>query len=128
MSEQSINLLRREQFVSSVMRCLPIPLPRSKTDLHHFCVQAFPFFNKRKHYNLYIMALYTITTKMRKHAPSGQLLIEPGMSVTVPCNAGNPVYFNKGQLVVDAFLRMYGVDLRAAGALNASFLDVKTSM
>jgi len=63
------------------------------------------------------MALYTITTKMRKHAPSGQLLIEPGMSVTVPCNAGNPVY--------DAFLRMYGVDLRAAGALNASFLDVK---
>ena len=64
------------------------------------------------------MALYTITTKMRKHAPSGQLLIEPG-------NAGNPVYFNNGQLVVDAFLRMYGVDLRAAGALNASFLDVK---
>ena len=68
------------------------------------------------------MALYTITTKMRKHAPSGQLLIEPGMSVTVP------VYFNNGQLVVDAFLRMYGVDLRAAGALNTSFLDVKTSM
>lgn len=74
------------------------------------------------------MALYTITTKMRKHAPSGQLLIEPGMSVTVPCNAGNPVYFNNGQLVVDAFFRVYGVDLRAAGALNASFLDVKTSM
>lgn len=71
------------------------------------------------------MALYTITTKTRKYAPNGKLLIEPGMSVQVVSNAGNPIYYNQGQLVVDAFLRVYGVDLREARMLSVSYLDVK---
>lgn len=37
----------------------------------------------------------------------------------------NPVLSNGGQPVVDAFMRIYGIDIRRAGVLNMSYLDVE---
>ena len=37
----------------------------------------------------------------------------------------NPVLTNGGQPVVDAFMRIYGIDIRKAGALNMSYLNVE---
>ncbi len=52
--------------------------------------------------------------------------IEPGMSVEVVTQSmSNPVLTNGGQSVVDAFMRIYGIDIRRAGALNMSYLNVE---
>ncbi|MBR6002214.1 MAG: hypothetical protein IK045_05070 [Bacteroidales bacterium] len=52
--------------------------------------------------------------------------IEPGMSVDLVTNSyGNPVLSNGGQEVVNAFMRIYGIDIRRAGILSTAFLDVK---
>ena len=37
----------------------------------------------------------------------------------------DPVHTNGGQVVADAFMRIYGVDIKKAGALNGIYLDVK---
>ncbi|MBD5227797.1 MAG: hypothetical protein HDR95_01045 [Bacteroides sp.] len=69
------------------------------------------------------MPLFRITTKTRKN--SNGIRIEPGMSVNVVTNSfSNPVTTNGGQCVVDAFMRMYGIDIKKAGALNTVCLDV----
>lgn len=36
----------------------------------------------------------------------------------------NPVHTNGGQSVADAFMRIYGVDIKKAGALNGVYLKV----
>lgn len=69
------------------------------------------------------MALFVITTK-RKKICNG-VLIEPGMSVRVASIYNNPVTVNRGQEVEDAFMRMFGISLRRANALNMSDLDVR---
>lgn len=70
------------------------------------------------------MPLYRITVKLMK--VSGGVRIEPGMSVDVVTNSiSNPVSTNGGQLVADAFMRMYGFDIKKLGALNMIYLDVK---
>ncbi len=52
--------------------------------------------------------------------------IEPGMSVEVVTQSmSNPVQTNGGQPVADAFMRIYGIDLRRVGALNMTYLDVE---
>ncbi len=52
--------------------------------------------------------------------------IEPGMSVEVVTQSmSNPVLSNGGQPVVDAFMRIYGIDIRRAGALNMTYLNVE---
>ncbi len=52
--------------------------------------------------------------------------IEPGMSVEVVTQSmSNPILTNGGQPVVDAFMRIYGIDIRKAGALNMSYLNVE---
>ena len=57
---------------------------------------------------------------------SNGITIEPGMSVEVVTSSfSNPVSTNGGQAVVDAFMRIYGVDIKKAGALNTVWLDVK---
>ena len=54
------------------------------------------------------------------------LRIEKGMTVDVISNSmSNPVVTNGGQLVNDAFLRIYGVDMKKLGALNMAYLDVQ---
>lgn len=70
------------------------------------------------------MPLFRITTKCMRN--SNGIRIEPGMSVDVVTNSfGNPVNTNGGQLVIDAFMRVYGIDIKRAGALNSICLNVE---
>ena len=67
--------------------------------------------------------LYRVTVKNSKNT-SG-IRLERGMSVDVVTNSmSNPVTTNGGQPVADAFMRIYGIDIRKAGALNMVWLDV----
>ena len=70
------------------------------------------------------MPLYRVTVKQKKVANG--LRIEKGMTADVVTNSiSNPVVTNGGQLVNDAFMRLYGIDLKKLGALNMVYLDVK---
>lgn len=70
------------------------------------------------------MPLYRITVKQMK--VSGGARIEKGMSVDVVTNSiSNPVSTNRGQVVADAFMRIYGIDMNKLGALNMIYLDVQ---
>lgn len=70
------------------------------------------------------MPLFRVTLKRMKN--SNGIHLEPGMSVDVVSNSfSNPVSTNGGQLVADAFYRVYGVDIKRAGALNMVDLDVE---
>ena len=72
----------------------------------------------------YNMARSKITTKHIKNCNG--IRIEPGMSVEVVTQTmSNPVVTNGGQNVVDAFMRIYGIDIKKAGCLNMVELDVK---
>lgn len=69
------------------------------------------------------MPLYRVTVKQMKL--SNSIRIERGMSVDVVTNSiSNPVSTNGGQVVNDAFMRIYGIDLKKLGALNMIYLDV----
>lgn len=68
--------------------------------------------------------IYKITVKTSRN--SNGIRIERGMSVEVVTNnITNPVTTNGGQAVVDAFMRIYGIDIRKVGALNMVYLDVQ---
>lgn len=70
------------------------------------------------------MAIFQITTKNRKHFNG--FYIEPGMSVQVVTKyQNNPVTTNGGLLVIDAFYRIYGIDIKKAGCLNMADLSVE---
>ena len=70
------------------------------------------------------MAIFQITTKNRKQANG--IRIEPGMSVQVVTQSmSNPVTTNGGQVVIDAFMRIYGIDIKKAVCLNMVELDVE---
>lgn len=69
------------------------------------------------------MAIFQITTKNRKQANG--IRIEPGMTVQIVTQSmSNPVITNGGQPVIDAFYRIYGIDIKKAGCLNMVELDV----
>ena len=69
------------------------------------------------------MPLYRITVKTR--VVTNGIRLEPGMSVEVVSNSFiDPLHTNGGQAVADAFMRIYGVDIKRAGALNSVFLNV----
>ena len=69
------------------------------------------------------MPLFRVTVKQMK-LTSG-VRIEPGMSVDVVTNSmSNPLTTNGGQAVADAFMRVYGIDLKRIGALSTVYLDV----
>ena len=68
--------------------------------------------------------LYRVTVKSSKN--SNGIRVERGMRVEVVTNnITNPVTTNGGQAVADAFMRIYGIDIRKAGALNMVYLDVQ---
>ena len=68
--------------------------------------------------------LYRVTVKQNKLTSC--MRVERGMSVDVVTNSiANPVTTNGGQVVADAFMRIYGIDIRRIGALNMAYLDVK---
>lgn len=69
------------------------------------------------------MPLFQITTKNRRQ--TNGIRIEPGMSVQIATQSmSNPVTTNGGQLVIDAFFRIYGIDIKKAGCLNMVELKV----
>lgn len=68
--------------------------------------------------------VYRVTVKSSKN--TNGIRIDRGMSVDVVTNSiTNPVTINGGQAVADAFMRIYGIDIRRAGALNMVYLDVQ---
>ena len=70
------------------------------------------------------MPLFRVTVKRMKN--SNGVRLEAGMTVDISSNSfSNPVTTNGGQVVVDAFYRVYGVDIKKAGALNMADLDVR---
>ena len=70
------------------------------------------------------MPRFRITVKQMKN--SGGVRIEPGMQVEVVSQSfSNPISTNGGQAVADAFMRIYGIDMRAIGALSTVYLDVQ---
>lgn len=70
------------------------------------------------------MPLFKVTVKTLK--VSNGLRIEKGMSVDVVSNSmSNPVVTNGGEIVNDAFKRIYGIDIKKLGALNMAYLDVQ---
>lgn len=57
---------------------------------------------------------------------SNGVRIEPGMTVEVVTQSmNNPLLTNGGQAVADAFMRIYGIDIKKAGALNMVYLNVE---
>ena len=53
------------------------------------------------------------------------IVLDPGVSVNVSTQSySDPVHTNGGQVVADAFMRIYGVDIKKAGALNDVYLEV----
>ena len=70
------------------------------------------------------MPKFLITTKSRTQFNG--IRIEPGMSVEVVTPSfANPLLVNGGQPVVDAFMRIYGIDFKKAGVCSTVYLDVK---
>lgn len=70
------------------------------------------------------MARFQITTRHVKNCNG--IRIEPGMSVEVVTqNMSNPVNTNGGTPVIDAFMRIYGIDIKKAGCLNNVDLNVE---
>ena len=70
------------------------------------------------------MVMFQITTKSRKQVNG--IRIEPGMSVQVVTQSmSNPVITNGGQPVIDAFMRIYGIDIKKTGCLNMVKLDAE---
>ncbi len=76
------------------------------------------------HLNPIAMARFIITTKHVKN--TNGIRIEPGMSVQVVTQSmSNPITTNGGQAVIDAFMRIYGIDIKKAGCLNMVELEVE---
>ena len=70
------------------------------------------------------MALFRITVKQKVR--TNGIVLDPGMSVEVVTQSmSNPVSTNGGQTVVDAFMRIYGIDIKKAGALSMVYLNVE---
>jgi hypothetical protein len=70
------------------------------------------------------MPLYRVTVKSSTN--TNGIRLERGMTVDVVSKSfSNPVTTNGGQPVVDAFMRIYGIDIKRAGALNMAYLDVQ---
>lgn len=68
------------------------------------------------------MALFEITVK--KSMTTNGIRLEKGMSVEVISTHSNPVSTNGGHQVIEAFDRKYGIDIKRAGGLSSTVLDV----
>lgn len=69
------------------------------------------------------MPLFRVTVKQPKQTNGER--IERGMQVEVVTNSmSNPLTVSGGQAVADAFMRIYGVDMKRLGALSTVYLDV----
>lgn len=69
------------------------------------------------------MALFRV--KVKRSASVNGVRVEAGMSVDIPTVGGqNPMFTNQGAEVNNAFMRIYGIDLKRAGMLSTAYLDV----
>lgn len=69
------------------------------------------------------MALFQVTVIKQKYSMG--IRLEPGMSVQVVSETcGNPLFYNGGKDVIDAFKRIYGIDLKQINALSSAYLEV----
>ena len=70
------------------------------------------------------MALFRITVKQKVR--TNGIVLDPGMQVEVATQSfSDPGHTNGSEVVADAFKRIYGVDIKKAGALNGIYLNVK---
>lgn len=70
------------------------------------------------------MAVFRVTVKTAKN--SNGVRIEKGMTVDVVTNSMMiPVITDGGKSVIEAFNRIYGIDIKKAGVLSMAYLDVQ---
>lgn len=70
------------------------------------------------------MALYRATVKHNVNCNGVKL--EKGMSVEVVTKSiSNPLTTNGGVEVIAAFQRIYGVDIKKAGATSSAWIDIE---
>lgn len=70
------------------------------------------------------MTVFRVTVKTAKN--SNGVRIEKGMTVDVVTNSMmNPVITDGGKSVIEAFNRIYGIDIKKAGVLSMAYLDVQ---
>jgi hypothetical protein len=70
------------------------------------------------------MALFRITVKAPRRTAGAW--VEKGMTVDIVSKSlSNPILIDGGQEVINAFQRVYGVNIKQAGALNTTYLDVQ---
>lgn len=70
------------------------------------------------------MPLYKVSLKSSGNANT--IAFEKGMSVQVNMpTTNNPVLSNGGKIVADAFMRIYGLDVKKAGVLNGAYMLVE---
>ena len=70
------------------------------------------------------MPLFKFTVK--HNINSNNVVLQKGMSVEIPtATSSNPLLSNGGKEVQRAFMRIYGIDIKKAGALNGAYLDVE---
>ena len=69
------------------------------------------------------MPLYRATVKHTRL--TNGIRLEKGMSVEVVSNHfSNPLLVNGGTEVINAFMRIYGVDIKKANAVSSAYIDV----
>lgn len=69
------------------------------------------------------MPLYKLSLKSSGNC--NNIAFEKGMSVQVSMpTTNNPVLSNGGKIVADAFMRIYGLDVKKAGVLNGAYMLV----
>ena len=69
------------------------------------------------------MALFKVTVKST--SVTNGVRLEKGMSVEVVSSYSNPMTTNGGKEVIDAFQRIYAVDIKKANKLSSAYLDVQ---
>ena len=69
------------------------------------------------------MAYYRITVKASHNI--NNIKLDKGMNVEVSVNSSNPLGFNNGDAVKEAFAQKYGFDLRNTGMVNSTHMNVE---
>jgi peptidoglycan hydrolase-like protein with peptidoglycan-binding domain len=69
------------------------------------------------------MALFKAIVTTGTHTNGVKL--EKGMSVDFTSTYSTPLKTNGGKEVIDAFQRVYGVDIKKACAMSSSYIEVK---
>jgi hypothetical protein len=68
------------------------------------------------------MPLYRVSIKRSTHLNG--VSISKGLSVDIPMFTNiNPVVVDSGSIVNDAFMRVYGIDLKKLNLLNTNWLE-----